>query len=487
MKLRNALLFLALALVPFLLVSCFVQGPAAAGSIAFSVSSRAMGRSLNGAAEIVRVYLMSGDTLYPLKPAGYDEVGFTAGSATATYTSPAVPAGTYKLMIAVGVTDANGVFMTTDYADPVDVTVSPGVDTPILVTLKQSPFEDHGLWGQDVTGAAVVGSTLYASTETDLYRPTVGPVAPGSSLATIGSGKKINSLSAGYEWAGSYNSATPWLNTSQGIVPYSLLNSRLVTSFASGNGVVDVLDSAGFSAGTGSIAVYERNAGLGGTVISSGSVGEWFDVDLSQFLSGKPFLDIVPSRSGTSFVYFATSLGAFRLPTNMVGVSASAQDVLNSAVFFKVTDPAGKEIPILSLAVYPDATAGADVLLMGTEEGVYSAPLTEGSTTTAIGTATLLAGTEEMRITRIRTYSGVIAPKGSSGAQKTLAAFLSDTDVSFYDGSSVASYPFYSGLPQDLPAQINTLSFVVKAGAIDLVVVGKKGMVVFSTGWVLAP
>ncbi len=195
MKLRNAVLFVALALLPVLLVSCFLQGPAAArGSIAFSVSSKAIGKSFSASAETVRVYLMSGETLYPIQPAGYDQVNFTAGSTTVTYTSPPIPAGTYSLMIAVGTT-VNGAFMTSDYADPVDVTVSPGVNTPVSVTLKASPFTDYGLWGQNVTGAANVGGNLYVSTKTDLYQPSLAPIAVGPSLAPVGPGSTINSIS----------------------------------------------------------------------------------------------------------------------------------------------------------------------------------------------------------------------------------------------------------------------------------------------------
>ncbi len=158
---------------------------------------------------------------------------------------------------------------------------------------------------------------------------------------------------------------------------------------------------------------------------------------------------------------------------------------MNAAVFFKVLDSGGKEIPILSLAIYSDGVN--ETLLMGTESGAFSASLTE-STTITLGTPTLIAGTEGKRITRIRTVYGRVAPPTSSSyALQTLVAFLSDTDVLFYDGNSVTSLPFYSGLPQDLPGQINALSFVFSGVSatqqVSLVIAGRKGMVSWDTGW----
>ncbi len=79
---------------------------------------------------------------------------------------------------------------------------------------------------------------------------------------------------------------------------------------------------------------------MGGAAVTGGAtVGSWFDVDLSQFLSGKPFLDVLRSQANPNLAYFATSLGAFRMDGTIIGQATTAQVVLNGAVFVKVHRP----------------------------------------------------------------------------------------------------------------------------------------------------
>ncbi len=159
MKHRKLLWIPLVLLLPLVLAGCLWQGPAAPGSIAFALSAKALSRSITAGSDTVRVYLMSGGSLYPVTSKGYDEATITGSGAT--YTSPQVPAGTYSLMLAVGKKVA-GAFVATDYAStPATIIVSPGVNTPLTVTLdKQSPFTATDLWGQNVTGAVAIGIPL---------------------------------------------------------------------------------------------------------------------------------------------------------------------------------------------------------------------------------------------------------------------------------------------------------------------------------------
>ena len=466
MRHRILLLILSLVLLPLLLVSCFWQGPAAPGSIAFSMSTKALGKSMDQQAETLRIYLFSGDTIFPLSSAEYAEAKIIDRSAT--YNSDLViPAGSYKLMLAAGHTVA-GKFQVTDYADPVSITISPGVSTTVPpVALKASPFTFKVLWGENVPGAAVVGGSGYVTAAGSLYPLTPNPLTLGTGL-TIPGAPTVNSLSVGLEYGVENSiSPTPWLNTSQGILPYSIQHSDFVATFtAPGNGAVDVLDSVGVNTGLQIIAIYERNAGLGGALVTTtlGATPTWNDANLEDFLTGKPFLDVIVGNT-QNYVYFATALGAFRLDASVVSNGSTADEILKKCTFFKVRDTADKEIPILSLAIL-----SGNQLLMGTANGLYTATLDEDSSLQVTSNSpTLVSGTEGNAITKIR-----MATVGG----KSVAALLSDANVFTYDGTTVASYPFYSGLPEDLPGRLNTIMLLVDGTSLHLVAAGQNGLAV---------
>jgi hypothetical protein len=476
MKTRTVLKILALTAVSLFAVSCFWQPGGGRGTLGFTFSPRTMARWASGASpDILRVYVMApGNVLVPFGTAAhpyYDESAIDASASSVSYTSPPVPVGgPYSVLVAVGKT-VSGAFAPTDFGQADGVVVSVGSTASATLTLEANPWVAGDLWGQDVPGLLDIGESPWVSTSQKLYSllitsqssMTINSVTSAESAASVPQGYTINSLS---------NAGTgyPWLNTQKGILPYD--GEGFNQSFAFGPGIQNVLQSGSQTYGTVAavqVAYYQRDGGVGGTVLSAGNPTTWYDADLSQFLSGTPVLDFVNGPgSTTGYVYFATKLGAFRIPVSVLGTAATAQDVLNAAVFFKVTS-GGTELPILSLAIL------GTTLYMGTSDGAYSVTLDETNLTDPFGgnTPALVGSTAGKAVHRIAALS--------NGLQN-LVAFLTDTSVSVYDSqaASVTDHPFFGGLPADLPGDIRGIAWWPAYPTIGLIVVGKKGVAVLA-------
>jgi hypothetical protein len=468
MKVRISIPIIAVAVLS-LLVSCYWQAPVKSGSLSFSFSPGVVAKSISQDANTLRVYLVTSQgTLYPLGKVEhplYDEIpSFTSSS---TYNSPLLPVGqTFSVIVVVG-KSVNGAFAPTNYSrDPATVTIAAGVTSSVSITLQDSPFTRSNLWGKVVTGLAVIPNTIYASTADTLSSAPFASPATFTDLATL-SDRTINSLSIGSKWVGAGTfSPEPWMNTTKGVVPFHTPGGA-DTSFATGDGIQSVLLSASLNAAAGDtdpneqVIIYQRLAGIGGEVLSSGTTVElkWFDVDLSAYLTGKPILDFVATEN---FAYFATSLGALQLPKSITKESTiDAQKVMDVSQFFSVTS-GEPVIPIISLAL-----AGAEpnyTLYMGTTDGVYSAPLVNDK----IGDITPVSGTAGRTVSRIAAYD------------QTHVAFLARRAVFVFNGTSLTELPYYSGLPADLPGELTDVSWFNNGATITLLVAGKKGLVSYA-------
>ena len=113
--------------------------------------------------------------------------------------------------------------------------------------------------------------------------------------------------------------------------------------------------------------------------------------------------------------------------------------------------------PIFSLAGY---TSAADTyLVMGTQQGAYTAKLAETTADIFLSLPTLISSTENYSITKM-------AASGSGNI-----AMLSDRDLFIYNSTAetVMHYPFNSGLP-------GTLTDLAWAGT-ELLISGTAGLV----------
>jgi hypothetical protein len=474
MRTRTVLSSAALAALTLCAVSCFWQpaGGAGSGTLSFSLPPRATARWASGASpDTLRVYVMgAGSVLVPFGPTAhpyYDEVtlGSTAGSVS--YTTPPVPAGgPYSVLVAAG-GSLGGAFAPTDYGQADGVTVTAGGSTAAAVTLQAVPWFRGDLWGQAMTGAVDAGG-IWASSSSKLYSvtisgsfPTITSVTAAESTTPVPAGYSINALSFGQ--------GDPWLDTDKGILPFHL--GSPVTSFASGAGIQDVLLSSVQSYGTiapTDVAFYQRAGGIGGTILSAGVPTTWYDVDLSTFLAGTRVLDFVNGDpNGPGYVYFATGHGAFRLAISILGGGATAQQVLDRAIaqFFGVSNGTA-ELPITCLALL------GTTLYIGTTDGVWTVTIDESNATDPFGgnVPARLPGTAGKTIRK--------AAPLNNGIQQ-YAAFLTDTGILLWSsvGPTVTDYPFYGGLPCDLPTEIRQMSWYF-GSVVALVVAGKNGLVV---------
>ena len=409
--------------VGLLLLSCYMMPKGSTGNIAFSTAGS---RSITAGSDVVRVSLFSvrtvdgnlvGQTLFAFSGGRT----YAEGSVGGTIRLTDIPAGTWAVLVAAGTKDTNGNFVVTDYSWPYAVlTVAPGVDNPVTVTLQKSPVAATGLFGTDVMGVTQAG-TVYAVTPTKLYN------VPGiTSAGTLPGGVTANGLDAGY--AGASPAPAPFIDTNAGVYYYS---SGIQSDLAASN-PISVLQSTAFTYSGSKIAVfYQNEGGFGGVSINSGTIGSWTNMDSSKTIPGKPVYDFtVTNASASPYAYIASKVGAFQANQTVVETQGAADNLLTNVTFFKAPDGS----TILSLSAMGDNTP----FYIGTSAGAWSATLHETPSFSITG-ATKIAETSGDSIIKIAAASGYVA-------------FLSQYNLYILNTGSknVKTYPFYSGLPGQL-------------------------------------
>jgi hypothetical protein len=228
--------------------------------------------------------------------------------------------------------------------------------------------------------------------------------------------------------------------------------------------------------------LYIRSFGAGGTVVSSGVPGIWSDADLSANLGGTPVYDLIATAN---YAYMAASFGALRVPPSAIASGMTAQSLIAASAPFNAGSP---NTAILSLATASDGSQGT-ILYMGTSNGVYSAVLDEQTSLVVNSPSGPLSGTEGKKAKAIRAYEYRDYTSAHYGVF-TFVAFLTDTDISIVEidnasGTSraVATLTIPSGLPADVPADLNGFSWYNPNFAdIYLLIAGKKGLVMYLAG-----
>jgi len=417
-----------------LLLSCYLTSTQTTGKIVFSVLSQS--RGITPGSNLIRASLFSvkdvggnwvGQSLYTF-PGG---LTYTQGSVGSTLTLSNIPVGTWAVLVTAGRSDSSGNFITTDYNYPyVVVSVVPGEDNPVTVTLQPSSVKATSLFGTNVPGVVNVSGTIYAVTSTQLYSVS------GAIASAVGSplpgGVSANSVGAGYypgPPTGGPAVAIPYINTNAGIYYYT---SSIQSDLAASN-PIPMLESAAFSSGPDVALFYENQTGFGGAWLVTLSPFTWTNFNTGGAISGKPIYDFAVTQNSLppSFVYFASKLGAFQ--ANQSVVSSQIANIMNAAKFFTVPDGS----TIISLCA---AGSGSQPFYIGSTSGGWSATLNESSTPPVTGQ------------TKISATSGDSIIKIAAGAG--YVAFLSQYNLYLLNTSTsaVKVYPFYSGLPGQLSA-----------------------------------
>lgn len=462
-----------------LFLSCSGMPTQATGSIQFVISSLAAGSGPTGspAANLVRVSLFSlrsssgalvGGSLFTF-PGG---LAYAQGSVGTTLTLSDIPVGTWAVLVSAGTADSNCSYTTASYNWPYSVvSVAPGVENAVRVTLVPSPVTPTTLFGTDVMGVAnlaYAGENVYAATETQLFAlsATTASTVSGGTLPT---GVTANSLGV---WLapGSTGGATAsvYLNTSRGIYTYNG-GAGLQGSLAATN-PIPIVQSLAFTDSTSPpnyAIVYENDSGFGGAYVSTSySPGMWENVSLAGEVANHPVSAITATNNttGPSYAYFATKIGAFQIDKSVVTPNGPNSGNLGAARFFSVPDGSS----ILSVDAL---NTGSDPFYVGSASGGWSASLRESASPPVIN-LTKIPQTSGDGIVRVASFP--IA--GSSPAAYYVALLsLYNLYVLNTGSNSVKVYPFYSGLPGLLTGM--TWSYNANANSYTLYLAGRKGSV----------
>lgn len=387
MKLRH--IGVLLLLIGLVLTGCYVAPGDGEGSIGVQLpdddpDGSTQDPDLEG--QTARIYLLQGDTLVDLTENVFVDIDLVEGNRAVTV-GP-VPAGNgYQVILLLGETDEE-VFYPARFAVSEVFTVISGESneiTPLVTEPNDMLAVAPDLIGEDLVGITATPDGVFTATTDTLF---VGDANlnfdDGSDVA---GDQLVNSLSVGWFFDGSAFAQEPWLNTTEGILPYR--GAAFDADFSANLAQTSVLSSGSFGIGLGAdrnlYAFFQIDGGLGGLWVTNDNRGtpaawEWLDeVDLSDLVTGQPVHDFVVDFDNEA-VYFATKLGAFRLTTEVLteGDSATVQDVLDEADFFVVTVD-GTEVDVTDLALVGDS------LYLATGKGVIKGTVVAGDEVVDVG------------------------------------------------------------------------------------------------------
>ena len=378
---KNTLRILGITLVTgFVLAGSYVEVQDGVGSVGIEMPDAS---SLGDPATetLARIYLLNetslveiGDeTPYKIVELEYTENEISIGP---------VPSGPgYQVILALGSAHATtGVFVPARYAVSESFAVIAGQATLVDLTPVESKFDyADSLLGNNLVDIAYMNSSLYTvsaggdgSTVYELSLALAITNGAGVALPTSETARSI-----GIGALVGVGTAVPWINTDKGIIPYNggALELDFDIDYPIGAEKPDVLASGAFVVGGDLYGWFQVDGGLGGVYDELASLLEkqWLsDIDLSAFITGEPISDLaVDYSSGEVEGYFASALGAFRLPQRVLTDETinTVPEILKAASFFEVV--IDEEVaPITELAL--DYALIEPKLYLGTSKGVVS-------------------------------------------------------------------------------------------------------------------
>jgi hypothetical protein len=458
---KKAIICIAVALSVVLLASCYWVSGFNSGSVRLDLS--ALG-SKGLYDRYARIWLVADKKIYPLGQdkdyiqkliPGYEEV---------TVTLEDIPVGpTYRVWLSVVTQEVDG-FSTYKWAESVAFPLSAGSEVAVIFDvgdLNSSPFtpiiDTDGELTRLDKGLKDVESyfgTIYATDGAKLYEITSFNTSPYIVSIDAPANHVINSVSKGIN--GSLLDS-PVANTNRGIVSYNGDGSFDPPPPVSDSlGSLSVLNSAvGYYPGSFDPVLFFRSAySWGGTApYVEASPGDFIWLNQS---SGKVF-DLQVTNDLSGYAYFATENGAFRFQGEYLAklTSGETPNVDDYKDAFRA--PAR----ILSLGLM---NPEGEMLLMGTENGVYEAWTIWGPE--IISTPYIVDGTQGYRIRKIATNSS-----------PAFAAYLSDAYLFVWDGNQgiLEKYPLCAGFPGRITGM--TWYYTAVSGDCFLIIAGDEGLV----------
>ncbi len=370
------------AIAVIFLAGCYLDLDGGAGSVGIQLPEP---RSIDGTAPagLARVYVLNGPALLTVGE-GTDFAEFDLSPDETTklteVTVGPVPAGDgYQVVLVFGdYLDGVGstkAFVPVEYALSGEFTVSAGQANVADVTLGVTPYVPVAVsdtLGTELRGIVVAGSSIHTASSTRLYSATASPDAFSTLDLTAGpsvpTGRTINSIALG---AAEGEGPTVWANTTSALSP--LDSAVLQEAFDTDSEIetFSILDSGAFinPVDSFSYGYVQFDGGLSG-VRDIGSGPEWLDaIDLSDIVVGQPIYDMAVYSDGVTVDgFFATKLGAFRMPQSVLDPANSvdtAEKVFEASDFFEVIID-GVNATITQIAV---GLSGDDTLYLGTPRG----------------------------------------------------------------------------------------------------------------------
>jgi len=458
---KKAIMYIAVVLSVILPISCYWASGFNSGSVRLDLSALA-GKGLGD--RYARIWLVAGNKIYPLGQdkdyvqrsiPGYEQI---------TVTLEDIPAGpTYRVWLSVVTQEVDG-FSTYVWAESAAFPLSAGDDVAVIFRINEfssSPFTpiidtdgeltrmDKGL--KDVENNL---GTIYATDGAKLYEIFSFNTSPSIVSIDAPANQVINSVSKGIN---GYLSDSLVANTNTGIVSYNGDGSFDPPPLVSDTlGSLSVLNSAvGYYPGSFDPVLFFRSAN------SWGGTAPYVEASPGDFIwlnqSSEKVFDLVVPPDLFGYAYFATENGAFRFWGEYLRKLTSGETP--SVADYKATFKAPAKVLSLGL-MNPEV----EVLLMGTENGVYEAGTISGPE--VISTPYIVDGTQGYRIRKIATYYD----------WPNFAAYLSDAYLLVWDGYQgiLEKYPLCAGFPGRITGM--TWFFSAVSGNYYLIISGDEGL-----------
>ncbi len=469
---KKLFIFTFIFVVAIALLSCYWGPDTGVGSVRLSlpdVSSKGVGD------RYARVWLLADNMIYPLGDDRDYLQELISGGEDVTITLADIPVGpVYRVWVAI-VDQFVGSFNTHAWAESGAFQMFPGDEVAVVfstTTLSDSkdkifsPFVDNDLDTQDgdptmmdkdLLDVEVFSNNIYATDANNLYGINFDFANTSLDYFTEQSpAGKIRSASAAFD---PFVSDALVVNTERGI--YSLSEGFDSPAITLKLGSIDVLESGADDYASRKVLFFRRAEGWGGTYADSDvpdpTKWTWANRDAGRVTD----LLVEANSFPEGYAYFATSEGAFRLWGEYFVKLDSGETPNLSDYKAGFQAPA----PILSLGmVRPEV----EIMLIGTEDGVWSANLIGGPNVIDSSTLYYEEKTKGHRIHQIATYYN-----------STYAAYLSDTHLFVWDDSvgEMKVFPFCAGLPGRITGLAWIELFAAGPPIYYLIVSGDEGLV----------
>jgi hypothetical protein len=416
-----------------------------------------------------RVYLIANNQLYPLG-ADVDYVQVEYNQVT-EITLEDIPVGpTYRVAVSLGYAEP-GWFDTSYWAESAAFEIFPGAKAAVVFSADDFYFSEESfhpivdssdgdptMMDKSLKDVEVFNSNAYSTDGGKLYKlPNFNPSALTLLEKNAPAGQSIKSLSVAVS-DGAFDALCA--NTADGFYSYNDISDNFdSTPTTVSLGSYSVLDSRTGSYSYSKLIVFGGNDRWGGTVAgveSSASNWKWANQSSSRVT------DVVVSKDTIADAYFATTGGAFRVKGDyLYEISIGGSPNVNSyKTGFSVPSP------IISLELVDFPVAGPVVtLLMGTENGVWEAPL--AAEPDVINQPTRRDGTQGFRIRQIA---------ASNYTNPYFIAYLSDAYLFVWSDpdKELFRFPIAAGLP----GRITSMAWFDPGGGMYyLLVSGDEGLV----------